>query len=153
MCESLEEAEYLSEKVCILHRGQLKADGSVAFLKKSLGKAFEIVLMSRGESSDSLEEFTKRRLPGCEIISSAAGRLQVWGWDGDRDGDGDGDEDRDGDGDEDRDGDGDGDGDEDRDGDGDEDRDGDGDGDGDEDRDGDGDEDRDGDGHGLIILM
>ena len=67
----------MADHVCILHRGQLKADGTPSYLKRSLGKAFEVVLMSRGEEAEALSSFVNQLLPGCEIVSCAAGRLQV----------------------------------------------------------------------------
>ncbi|XXQ36539.1 ABC transporter domain-containing protein [Plasmodiophora brassicae] len=74
---SMEEADHLADKVLIMHRAQLKAEGSTSFLKRRFGKQFEISLLAGGEPRQSLLAFVNSLIPDAEIVEASTGGVRV----------------------------------------------------------------------------
>ncbi|KAJ3414934.1 hypothetical protein HDV05_005883 [Chytridiales sp. JEL 0842] len=91
---SMEEADALGDHVCIMHQARLRAAGSTLFLKNRFGKGYQLSIANSKSSTpalahtvpsleaeesarSALEAYVKYAIPGCEVVSSAAGALTV----------------------------------------------------------------------------
>lgn len=74
----LEEADILSDKICIMSYGEVKAQGTSSELKRSYGSGYKITIILKELDDEvvlNMKEFVSQSIPSSELIDSSGGAL------------------------------------------------------------------------------
>ena len=74
---SMEEADFLGDRIGMMKGGRLRALGSSLFLKTTYGSGYQIRMLTHESSSSALEKVVADKLPHSSIVSSSAGNVTV----------------------------------------------------------------------------
>lgn len=72
---SMEEADVLSDRVCVIVDGQLKCIGTSLFLKNSFGDGFRVTIISK--DTHKVLGIVKDRFSGCRVLDVSGGSVLI----------------------------------------------------------------------------
>ncbi|RIA85383.1 hypothetical protein C1645_781967 [Glomus cerebriforme] len=72
---SMEEADVLGDRICVMAHGKLRAIGNSIRLKNKFGGGYRISLVTRTEDSAKLKQFMENRIPEATLEDDSAGSL------------------------------------------------------------------------------
>ena len=74
----LEEADFLSDRICIMNYGRVKVTGTSAELKRKIGAGFKLTVILKDNSSQSIEtlkKFIAKHCPSSSILDYSGGAM------------------------------------------------------------------------------
>lgn len=74
---SMEEADVLADRVCVMVKGKVRCIGSSLFLKELYGKGHRLTLNIDKESQQVVEKSLKKICPGAQILDFKGGNFVV----------------------------------------------------------------------------
>ncbi|CAG8573287.1 3953_t:CDS:2 [Acaulospora colombiana] len=72
---SMEEADVLGDRICVMAHGKLRALGNTIHLKNKFGTGYRISLVTNPQDSPRLKELVESKLPGVNLEDDSAGAL------------------------------------------------------------------------------
>ncbi|KAG0229733.1 ATP-binding cassette sub- A member 1 [Actinomortierella wolfii] len=72
---SMEEADVLGDRICIMAHGRLRAIGNGVHLKNKFGSGYRVNLVTEPATTDKVKSVIERMIPGAELTDDSAGAL------------------------------------------------------------------------------
>ncbi|KAG0269989.1 ATP-binding cassette sub- A member 1 [Actinomortierella ambigua] len=72
---SMEEADVLGDRICIMAHGRLRAIGNGVHLKNKFGSGYRVNLVTEPAKSDKVKSVIEKMIPGAELADDSAGAL------------------------------------------------------------------------------
>lgn len=72
---SMEEADVLGDRICVMAHGRFRAIGNSIRLKSKFGGGYRISLVTRTEDSEKLKQFMTNKTPEATLEDDSAGSL------------------------------------------------------------------------------
>src|SRR5205085_7840172 len=72
---SMEEADVLGDRICVMAHGRFRAIGNSIRLKSKFGGGYRISLVTRTEDSEKLKQFMANKTPEATLEDDSAGSL------------------------------------------------------------------------------
>ena len=74
---SMEEADYLSDRIGIIKDGELKCIGSPLELKKMYGGGYLLTFICENDFQNEVKKRLKRLMPSCSVVSANSGNILI----------------------------------------------------------------------------
>src|SRR5690554_77354 len=72
---SMEEADILGDRICVMAHGRLRAIGNSIHLKNKFGAGYRISMMTDPANTELVKSLIEAKVPGCILKDDSAGAL------------------------------------------------------------------------------